>query len=51
MSEKIIIEEYKDRYIIRIKDDFNYRDFGFPISKKQFKELYKAMTYEIVKKL
>jgi hypothetical protein len=51
MTDKITIEKQKDRYIIHIKDDYNYRDFSFPISKKQFLELYNKMDIEIKKEM
>jgi hypothetical protein len=51
MIDKIEIIEYEDCYSIRIRDDFDHKDFGFQISKKRFRELYKVMTIEIVKKI
>lgn len=51
MTDKIKIEKLKDRYIIHIKDDYLYRDFSFPISKKQFLELYDKMGIEVKKEI
>lgn len=50
----IKIEQLKDRYIIHISNNDKsllYNDFSFPISKKQFLELYNLMDNEIKNEL